>query len=63
VRECRAGSPPAWMLGDRYRRDRFVLGLFVAMAAAVGLAALAAFVEPPVLAVYALAAMHGRRRR
>jgi MFS family permease len=51
-------APFASLLGDRYRRDRVVLGLFVAMAAAVAIAALALLAEPPVALIYALAAVH-----
>lgn len=52
-------APFASLLGDRYRRDRVVLGLFLAMGAAAGIAGLVAFADPPVAAIYAMAAVHG----
>jgi MFS family permease len=52
-------APLASVLGDRYRRDRVALGLFIAMAVAVAIAALLAFDEPSVVVIYALAAVHG----
>ena len=51
-------APFVSLFGDRYRRDRVVLGLFLAMAAAVAVAALVAFAAPPTSAIYALAALH-----
>src|SRR5436190_17640344 len=50
-------APLASGLGDRYRRDRVVLGLFVAMGAAAAVAALVALDEPSAAAIYALAAI------
>ncbi|MDQ3874826.1 MAG: MFS transporter [Actinomycetota bacterium] len=51
-------APFASLLGDRYRRDRFVLGLFLAMAAAAAIAAVAVLASPPIAAIYAVAAVH-----
>jgi predicted MFS family arabinose efflux permease len=51
-------APLASALGDRYRRDRVVLGLFIAMGAAATAAALVALDEPSAAAIYALAAIH-----
>jgi MFS family permease len=51
-------APFASLLGDRYRRDRVVLGLFIAMAAAAGIAAVVVLASPPITAIYALAAVH-----
>ena len=53
-----AVAPFAALLGDRYRRDRVALGLFLAMAAAVAVAALVVFVSPPTFLIYALAGVH-----
>jgi MFS family permease len=51
-------GPFGSLLGDRYRRDRVVVGLYGAMAAAVAVAALIALTDPPVALIYALAAVH-----
>jgi MFS family permease len=51
-------GPLASSLGDRFRRDRVVVGLFVAMAAAVAVAALAALADPSAALIYALAGAH-----
>jgi MFS family permease len=51
-------APFASLLGDRYRRDRVVLGLFLAMGAAAAIAAVAVLASPPIAAIYALAAIH-----
>src|SRR5262249_60779228 len=45
-------GPFASALGDRYRRDRVVLGLFVSMAAAIAVAALVAYTEPSAVLIY-----------
>ncbi len=50
-------GPFASALGDRYRRDRVVLGLFVSMAAAIAVAALVAYARPSALLIYLLAAV------
>jgi len=45
-------------LGDRFRAERVVLGLFLAMAAAVAVAAFVILWSPPVFLIYALAGLH-----
>jgi MFS family permease len=50
-------GPFASALGDRYRRDRVVLGLFLSMAAAIAVAALVAYTEPSAALIYVLAAV------
>jgi Cyclic nucleotide-binding domain/Major Facilitator Superfamily len=50
-------GPFASALGDRYRRDRVVLGLFVSMAAAIAVAALVAYTSPSAVVIYVLAAI------
>jgi len=52
-------APLTGLLGDRYRRDRVVLGLFLAMSAAVAVAAIVSLWSPPALVVYGLAGLHG----
>jgi predicted MFS family arabinose efflux permease len=51
-------GPFASALGDRYRRDRVVLGLFAAMGVAVALAAVTTLGNAPALLVYILAGVH-----
>ena len=51
-------APFASLLGDRYRRDRVVLGLFLAMAAAAAIAAVVVLASPPIAAIYTVATVH-----
>jgi MFS family permease len=50
-------SPVAGILGDRFRRERVVIGSDVVRAVSMGLAAAAAAAEAPVAVVYVLAAV------
>jgi MFS family permease len=50
-------SPVAGVLGDRFRRERVVIGADIVRAVSMGLAAVAAAADAPVAVVYVLAAL------
>src|SRR5262245_2218151 len=52
-------APFASSLGDRFRRERFLLAILLAGAGALGISALAFFAGPSVLLIFALAGVVG----